>query len=217
MIILTLLAALVLFVIAAAVPSLLPSGSPVWLPQVITKLVMLLEAFALMLASRRPLAEFGFRRGEGRSKRAIAAAFALGAATTIFVLASGLEGLRGVMKGYTFLQVVLGVWIVSSVVEEIFVRGWLQTTIARQGASPRAEVLISGAVFGSLHLSLLRAGIDIASVATIVTATFLLGLICAALRQRTKSLIAPTLAHIGFNIGGMFGGVVFVIVSKLTS
>ncbi|HYO78944.1 MAG TPA: CPBP family intramembrane glutamic endopeptidase [Thermoanaerobaculia bacterium] len=213
----TLLIAVVLFVVATVVSSLLPAGSPVWLPQVTTKLVMLLEAFALMLLSRRPLADFGFRRGEGRSKGAIAAAFALGAATTIFVLASGLEGLRAVMKDYTFLQVVLGVWIVSSVVEEIFVRGWLQTTIARQGASPRAEVLISGAMFGALHLSLLRAGVDIASVATVVTATFLLGLICAVLRQRTRSLAAPTFAHIAFNIGGMFGGIIWVIVTKMTS
>jgi membrane protease YdiL (CAAX protease family) len=217
MIFVTILVGLLLFVLAAAVPQFLgfDGAQRPWLPQVLTKVLMLVEALVLMVVSRRPLSEYGFRRGTGRSGRFIALAFGLGAVTTAIVLLSGLEGLRGMMKRYTFPQIVLSIWIWSSVVEEIFVRGWLQSTIARQGASPRAQVLLSGAFFGALHLSLLRVGVDYASVAILVTATFLLGLICATLRQRTESLIAPTLAHIAFNVGGIAGGIIVTIGGKL--
>jgi membrane protease YdiL (CAAX protease family) len=214
-ILLTLVLAVVLFIIAAAAPHVLQLKSPLWLPQVLTKLIMLVEALVLMLASRRPWPEFGFRRAEGRSGRAILGAFALGAAATVCILALGLEGLQKVMKGYTFPQIVLCVWIWSSLVEEIFVRGWVQSTIARQGASPRLQVLLSAALFGSMHLGLLRVGVEAASVAAIVTSTFLLGLICATLRQRTNSLFPAIYAHIAFNVGGLFGGIVTVIARKL--
>jgi membrane protease YdiL (CAAX protease family) len=217
MILLTLLLGFALFVLASALPKLAGFDGQLhpWLPQVLTKLIMLIEAFALMFISRRKLSEYGFRRGTGRSGRLILAGLGLGATATAFILIAGLPGLRPMMQRFTFLQIVITIWIWSSVVEEIFVRGWLQTAIARQGASPRAQVLLSGAFFGALHLSLLRIGIDPASVATIVIATFLLGLVCATLRQRTGSLIAPILAHVAFNAGGVIGGIIGTIVTKL--
>jgi membrane protease YdiL (CAAX protease family) len=218
MIFATLLLGLLLFAFAAAVPELLgfDGARRPWMPQVLTKVVMLIEAIVLMVVSRRPLSEFGFRRGkEGRTRQFIVMAFVLGALTSALILIAGLQGLRGVMGRFTFLQVVLSIWIWSSIVEEVFVRGWLQSTIARQGASPHVQVLLSGAFFGAIHLSLLRLGVDMGSVAVIVTATFLLGLICATLRQRTESLGSATLAHIAFNVGGVAGGIVGTIVTKL--
>jgi uncharacterized protein len=216
----TLLLAFVLFAIAAALPGLLGFDGAVrpWMPQLLTKVVMLIEAFVMMLIARRPLSEFGFRRGRGgKSGRLIALAVALGAVTSATILIAGLQGLRGIMGRFTFLQVVLTIWIASSVVEEIFVRGWLQSTLARQGASPRAQVLLSGAFFGLIHLSLFLANVEPQSVALIVLATFLLGLICAALRQRTESLLAPIVAHIAFNLGSAVGGIIGTIVTKLMS
>lgn len=212
----TIIAGFVLFAIALVAPQWIPGAEArPWLPQALTKLIMLVEALVLMYASRRPLAEHGFRRGEGRARGLIAAGFFLGAATSAVVLLAGLTGVGAVMKGQTFLNVLLGVWLWSSITEEFFVRGWLQTAIARQGASPRAEVWLSGAFFGAMHLSLLSAGVEPGSVAIIVTATFLLGLVCAALRQRTSSLAAPIVAHIAFNVGGMFGAIIATIAKKI--
>jgi membrane protease YdiL (CAAX protease family) len=215
----TLLLGLVLFAAAAAVPPLLGFDGLTypWMPQVLTKILMLIEAAVLIAVSRRPAAEFGFRRGHGPSAGLITMAVVLGALMSVLVLIAGLEGLQRLMKGHTFLQIVLAIWIWSSVVEEIFVRGWLQTTLESRGASPRAQILLSGAFFGAIHLSLLVLGVHAATVAVIVIATFLLGLICATLRQRTGSLVAPIVAHIGFNVGGAIGGIIGTIVRKVTA
>ncbi|HVG23361.1 MAG TPA: type II CAAX endopeptidase family protein [Thermoanaerobaculia bacterium] len=211
---LTILLAIGLFVVAAALPHLVDTHAYPWLPQVLTKLIMLVEAFIAMFLARRPLSDFGFRRSDGRSRALIFGAFVLGAAATLLILSLGLKGLSSVMKGHTFVQIVLFVWLWSSIVEEIFVRGWLQSTIARQGLSERATIAISALFFGSLHLSLLRTSVEPASVACIVTFTTILGFICATLRQRTRSLLPSILAHIGFNVGGMFGGIAWMIATK---
>ena len=112
-------------------------------------------------------------------------------------------------------MIMFWVWIVSSVSEEIFVRGWFQSTLAQRGVGQRAAVLLSGALFGAMHLSLLRADVEPASVAVIVTFTFLLGLVCAYVRATRDSLVPAILAHVGFNVGGLVGGAMVMIARKV--
>ena len=217
-VLLTILTAVIAYVAAALITRLLPQPlreAHPWVSQAVLKPLLIAISFGLMYTMRRPFADFGFRRATGKSKRWIAAGVALGALATMVVLLLGLEGLQKVMKGYPFWAVVVWVWIGSSVGEEIFVRGWFQSTLVMRGVQQRAAVILSGALFGAMHLSLLVAGGEAASVAVIVTATFLLGLICAHLRATRDSLIPATLAHIGFNVGGLLGGIVVVVARKL--
>jgi membrane protease YdiL (CAAX protease family) len=205
--------AVVVFLIAAFSSRLLPAdlrAAHPWIPQIFLKTVLAAESIALMLASKRGLAAFGFRRAEGKWARWILAAGALGATASLLMVSLGFTGMQKVMKGFTFPQIILAVWIYSSVTEEIFVRGWFQTTIADK-VSRRAQILLSGALFGSMHASLFVAGVDTPTAIGIMTFTFLLGLITARIRLDAKSLIPATWAHIAFNVGGAIGGIVATI------
>lgn len=217
-VLLPILIAVVVFVVSAAAshafPQALRDAHP-WIGQAVIKGLLIAISLVLMKLTRRPFADFGFRRATAKSKRWIAAGFALGALATILMLSSGLKGLAGALKGYTLPMLMFWVWIVSSVSEEIFVRGWFQSTLAHRGVSQRAAVITSGALFGAMHLSLLMTDVERASVAMIVTFTFLLGLVCAYVRATRDSLMPAILAHVGFNVGGLFGGAIFMIAKKL--
>lgn len=213
-----LVTAIVVFVVAASAAHLLPQGlrdAQPWLPQALLKTLLVVASLGLMRTMRRPFAAFGFRRASRSSKRWIAAGVGLGALTTVVVLGLGLQGMQGVLEGYTFPMIVFWIWLVSSVSEEIFVRGWFQSAIAMGGVAQRTAVILSGAVFGAMHLSLLVYGVEPASVGVIVTATFLLGILCAWLRATRDSLVPAILAHIAFNVGGMIGGIVVVVARKM--
>jgi membrane protease YdiL (CAAX protease family) len=217
-VLITILTAVITYGVAAAVTRLIPQplrDTHPWLSQAVLKPLLIALSLGLMYAMRRPFADFGFRRATGKSKAWIALGVALGAVATMVVLLLGLEGLQKVMKGYTFPMIILWVWLGSSIAEEIFVRGWFQSTLVMRGVAQRPAVILSGALFGAMHLSLLAVGVQAASVAVIVTSTFLLGLVCAHLRATRDSLMPAILAHIGFNVGGMLGGIVVVVTRKL--
>ncbi|HET7434745.1 MAG TPA: CPBP family intramembrane glutamic endopeptidase [Thermoanaerobaculia bacterium] len=212
------LIAIVVFVVSATITRLLPdtlrTAHP-WLSQAVVKGLLVALSVGLMRLSRRPFADFGFRRPTAKSKRWIALGFLLGAIATVTMLSLGLQGLQSVLKGYTFPMIIFWVWIVSSVSEEIFVRGWFQSALAHRGVDMRTAIIASGLLFGSMHLSLLVAGIPPPSVAILVTFTATLGLLCAYLRATRDSLLPAIYAHIAFNLGGAFAGVLFVVIRKL--
>ena len=121
-------------------------------------------------------------------------------------MVSGVSRLRSVMGGYSFGAMVLWVWIVSSVSEEVFCRGWFQTsTMSDTSRATLLALLPSAILFGSLHLLLVSADVDVASVVVVVIATTLLGLLAAA-RATSASLYPAIAAHVAFNVGGAAGG-----------
>jgi membrane protease YdiL (CAAX protease family) len=68
-----------------------------------------------------------------------------------------------------------------------------------------------------MHLSLFAKGVDAISASVIVLAATALGLWAGLLRERSGSILPPLAAHIGFNVGGAFGGAAFVIVYRLST
>jgi membrane protease YdiL (CAAX protease family) len=117
---------------------------------------------------------------------------------------------------------VLWVWIVSSVVEEIFCRGWFQSLAAGLDAgdprAARAAVIWSTALFGSLHFVLLAGGIDLGTFAVILVSVTTLGYVCALARARSGSLVPAITAHVAFNVGGGFvGGLLYAIVYRIAT
>ena len=190
------------------------STFPVWMAQVITKGAILL----LSLAAIRVLGPFDFRAAGFRLpentkwKKVILPGLALGAVATLAIRLSHSQGLAPILKGYSFAAIVLVIWFGSSISEEIFARGWFQSYIA--SSTPYAAQF-SALLFASLHLRLLRVGVEPQAVAILFVGTLLLGLLAGQFREQSKSLLPAIGVHIAFNIGGMLGGIVSIIFEKL--
>jgi membrane protease YdiL (CAAX protease family) len=138
----------------------------------------------------------------------------LGALATASVRLAGGAGIPA-LKKMGLLGIIGTVWILSSVAEEIFVRGWFQTWVARiRGEDGAAVRWLSASLFSAMHLTLFFRGADPPTARVIVVATFALGYCCAWLRQRSGSLRPAIAAHVAFNIGGLLAGIAIVIATK---
>ncbi len=189
-----------------------------WIGQAALKLGLILIVLALARWQGMSWESLGVRRSVRKAGiRAWGAGLALGTVISIAALATGSTGLAAIVGRFSFPQLVVWVWIVSSVSEELLCRGWFQAQLGRRAAGEDAStrfrevVLPSAVLFGSLHLTLFWAGTGLATAALMVTATTLLGLICAAARERTGSLFPAIGAHVLFNVGGFVGGIIYTI------
>jgi membrane protease YdiL (CAAX protease family) len=201
------------FLAASVLPESVTTKYP-WARQAVIQGLMTLVAVGAMAVSRRPLAEFGFRRplpAEGHFKLW---GFVLGAASSVVILGFGLRSMQSTGQAYGLAGIVLWMWVVSSFVEEVFCRGWLQTLA---GESTRAAVLWSAALFGTMHLTLLFGDIEIAAAVILVLSVTALGYVCATARARTASLRPAIAAHVLFNVGGLVGGVIYTIAYRIVT
>lgn len=117
----------------------------------------------------------------------------------------------------SLLQMILTIWIWSSICEEVFVRGLLQSFMNQlkniKVFRLSLPVIISGLIFGSMHLSLLNSGMGIWFVCFILFNTTVIGLLTAFYREKSESLIPPILIHILANVIGSAP----VIIQSITS
>ncbi len=224
-------AAIIIFLVAILLPKLLLTGKIV--PLLTTQAAeLVLSLGAIMVLGKGRFSDFGFRRPgpDHLSWSALVrwapvalAALALGAAATGAVLITGATG-NPLVKQLTFPQIVLFVWIFSSIIEEIFTRGFLQGYLASATtASVRLlffrvdlPTLVSALFFACMHLVLLLRGADLATMVIILSFTFSLGLMAGHQRARTGSLIPAIGVHMLANIGGVIGGIVYAIVTIMT-
>lgn len=206
---------------ARALPESVTARYP-WARQAVSQGLMAAVALGAMAVSRRPWAEFGFRRPVPARGHFLVWGLVLGALSTGVILALGLRGMRARLGAYGLPGIVLWIWIISSTVEELFCRGWFQTLAGggecdSHGKRPRAAVLWSAALFGTMHLSLLFSDIDIAAVVVIVLSVTALGYVCATARARTGSLRPAIAAHVMFNVGGFLAGVIYTIAYRVAT
>lgn len=202
------------FLAARTLPESVTTQYP-WARQAVNQGLLTVVAFGAMALSRRPLAEFGFRRPAPARGHFKLWGLVLGAASTGVILALGLRGMRGNLAAYGLLGIVLWIWVFSSIVEEVFCRGWFQSLVA--GAGTRAAVGWSAALFGTMHLGLLFSNVEIAAVVVIVLSVTALGYVCATARARTGSLRPAIAAHMMFNVGGFLAGVIYVIAYRVAT
>ena len=210
-------AAWAMFLVASAAPHLLGLAglqpwldSVPWLSHFIVKTVLLGLSLAAMARDGRGLREFGFRRSRPWRKRLLWAGMGLGLLSSLLILLTPALGMAVMFEGYSFVALVLSVWIYSSVTEEIFTRGWYQGAVS--GDAPPSAVIASSAIlFGSIHLSLLWVGADLWTVAIVVAATTLLGWAAATARHQSGSVLPAIVVHVLFNVGGFIAGVFFAI------
>lgn len=91
----------------------------------------------------------------------------------------------------------IGAVLVAPVVEEVLFRGLLLRALLRR-LPPWVAVVVSGGVFGAVHLG---GASGLLAVATVVGLTGF-GMLLAVQALRTGSLSRPILTHVGFNLAG---------------
>ena len=187
------------------------------------KTILVIAALLLMLADRRRLHDFGFRASRSSWLDwliALALGGLCGVVGSAAVILSPGKGMTFVQE-YAFWQLIVGVWLVSSIAEEIFNRGLVQTWMTEGGKIRigrlriTGRVIASGLLFGSLHVSIFFHGVDAWTVCCIVAFTTSLGLVAAYYMEKTGSLLLPIAIHIAGNIGGFIGGVLTMILIML--
>ncbi|USN99610.1 MAG: CPBP family intramembrane metalloprotease [Phycisphaeraceae bacterium] len=171
-------------------------------------------------ALRRPMGEMGWRRPDRVAwwrwlvLYAVACLSMGGAAIGMILTGSH----HPVIEGLSFPEIVVLVWFVSSVAEEIFVRGlvqsWMGEGVTTAGGR-RAVVLSSAALFASLHLSLMWLGAGVLGGGIVVGATFGLGWAAASVRSSTNSLWHAIGVHVVGNIAAVPIGVVGMVLYRV--
>ena len=196
------------------------TSSPLAAQVLLKVLVAAGSAAAMWLWPRRSDIDWGLRRASSARWTGIALkAIVLGGVASSLVLGAGGTGLQAALGTTNLIQAVLVVWILSSVSEELLTRGWLQGVLHRwrdrSVLSVTVPALVSGVVFGALHVSLFFKQVDSVTATVVVLFASILGVWAGTLRDRFGSLLPPVVAHIGFNVGGALGAVLFVIAYRI--
>jgi membrane protease YdiL (CAAX protease family) len=152
------------------------------------------------------------------------AAVGMGAVATLAISLSGSSG-SPIVKQLSFPQIVLFVWVFSSIIEEILTRGFIQghlsplNELSARVLLFRVSVptLIGALFFGAMHMVVLFGGADIRTTVIIVIFTFSLGLLCGHQRDKSGSLIPAIMLHALANMGAVVGGIVFVLITIVTT
>lgn len=221
----------IIFGIATVIPHLFISAV---IPRIATTqaLELGLALAAIIILGRGRFADYGFRwpRPERPWTEAVLhwiptglLAIALGAVATLAVLLTGAHG-NPLLKKLNLPEIILFVWIFSSTIEEIFTRGFLQSHIALgipvdpSSRPPRIDLptWISAAAFASMHLVLLASGAGLKTIVIILLFTFSVGLLAGHQRARTGSLIPAIGVHLLANVGGVVGGIIYMLIRVIT-
>lgn len=220
--------AVLIFLIAIVLPKLIFNGiaSKILVTQ---GLELALSLLAIVIFGKAKFSEYGFclpkanpQSDKGKYGWIGVSLLAplLGICATPLILGLGGGG-NPLVRSLSIPQIVLFVWIFSSIIEEIFTRGFLQSHLsALSGKSIKLlffkielPVLISALFFGCMHFVLFLSGVDAITVAVTFVFTFSIGLMAGTLRAGTGSLLPAITVHILANIGGMIGGIIYTVIN----
>lgn len=95
-------------------------------------------------------------------------------------------------SGLLAIGIVVSTVVIAPLVEELLFRGLLLRSLLRR-LQPAAAVIVSGVVFGMVHL------VDVQALLAVPALT-VLGAILSTVALRTNSLSRPILIHAGFNL-----------------
>jgi len=106
----------------------------------------------------------------------------------------------------SFLKTILVVWLWSSICEEIFNRGLIQSLLdifkKYKFCKLSLSVWISGIIFGAMHFSVFKFSSSIFFVLFIVFNTTTLGVLAAYYREKSESVYPAIFVHILGNVAG---------------
>lgn len=213
---------LVAILLSQPLKTIATDGASYWLSQVSLKLILIILSLLAAKAFRVPWTEFSLtqNRNARKTRKYVLLSLTLGALGSSFVLVSGIPRIPG-LSDLSFLQVILVIWLWSSVSEEIFARGFVQgllrdsTRVFYLGKiNISSGTLASAIVFSAIHISIYFGGGSFSTTLTIMTLTFCLGLLAGKAREEIN-LLSAIYTHIAFNIGGVVGGIIANLASFL--
>jgi membrane protease YdiL (CAAX protease family) len=197
----------------------------------VTQLVLLLSSLVLIvLFSRGEISRFGIQRAAIKDTRrsvvlsAVACSVIVGIGMFCVTVSGGPpqgESSSPMAVG-GIVKLVVSVWVVASITEELFYRGLLMGFLSPLKSNGfrihrlylSVPVIVCAAGFALGHLMLLTV-IDARMVAVIVASAAVLGFIAGYYREKSGSLIPAIGAHMTFNIvGAVVGSVVTLFVKK---
>lgn len=190
-------------------------------------LVLLLTIAVILVVNKGNLTNYGFRKATNinyfkftlRVTGIILAAQIIGAVLFMGILNHIFPtgNSTGFPETKSLLERILTVWIWSSLCEEVLVRGFVQSFIQHLKHLKlfrlSLPVIISGLFFGTIHLSLFKAGMGLWFVLFIVFNTTIIGLTAAYYREKTDSLIPAFWAHFIANVVGSLPLLIKLLIS----
>lgn len=212
--------AAVLFTFAAfllasvAITLIRPEPGHPWAFGFINHISMLVFTLVMaLILSKGKLSEYGFKlpvNFQPIKMMIFGLGIGIGGATLSALIIQPLTPMSDSMMSTGFLHILLFVWLIASICEEVLYRGLIQSflsplskygfTIIRFRIS--IPVLIGAFLFGVMHMMLLTMGMDFAFVLSIVILAFIMGVVAGYYREKTGSLISAIIVHIFANIGG---------------
>ena len=189
--------------------------------------ILLYSIIAILLINKGKLSDYGFCKPTKVNYVKLTlnvigittAAFIVGMITFMVILSRLFPtGNNNVFPEFSsIMQMILTVWIWSSLCEEVLVRGLVQGFIQRFQSLKflrlSIPVLVSGFFFGAMHLSLLSKGMSEWFVAFIVFNASVIGFMAAYYREKTGSLIPSFWVHFIANIVGAIPLIIKMIVA----
>jgi hypothetical protein len=190
--------------------------------QIVLKTALILVALGGWKLLRRPLGEMGMRRAHWWHRSYLPWYVLAAAAMMAGSVANIMLGTRHpIASQMSFPQIVLVIWLLSSVSEEVYVRGLVQSWISDgeetsgKNAAFEPAVVSSALVFAAMHVPLMWSPAGVKGGLAIVLATLGVGWSCAVLRARSGSLVPAIACHIVGNVAGVPGGILGMILYRL--
>lgn len=187
---------LLLFLLLAAVPRLVPPSLALWPWKLLLPLLAYLAVVAAVPALRESAPSFRLGRlgaGEARVAVLLGAAGAAGLAAWVALAAPDLDRharLLPPLSPWLLLPVGAAFAFCNAALEEAVFRGAILGFLEKALASPGGALLVQALLFGALHY---RTGFPNGAWGVVLTAAYGLGL--GWLRRRSGGLAAPWLAH----------------------
>jgi len=190
-----------------------------WLKQALLKTIMTVIALiGSLVITGGALSRHGYRRPTGMKWwPTIWPGLLLGALGTLMIFVTPAGGMDMARLGSGAVIVLLILY--SSISEEIFTRGFIQSLMSHLRerkinllvARVSIPALTSGVLFGCLHLSIYFGGSDLLTTVIIVCYTTLLGIVAGYLFEKYDSIIPAIIVHIAANVGGVTAGIVVTL------
>jgi membrane protease YdiL (CAAX protease family) len=115
----------------------------------------------------------------------------------------------------SILQMILTVWIWSSITEEFLSRGLVQGFMNhlknKKFLGLSIPVIFSGLFFGAMHLGLIKAGMAYWFVGMIVSNATVVGLLAAYYREKSESILPAIYIHILANVVGSAPYIIMIL------
>lgn len=212
------LAASVIFIIA----TILPKFIDLLKPSFITHLSMLiLSLAAIAILGKSDFKAYGFQKPEKiKWLLPIIIALGLGAIATLVTVLLGISGIQAV-KNLSLPEIILYVWIIASICEEVLIRGFLQSYLAPFKDTyinlwilkVNFPTFIAALFFSLMHLIIIKSGADLLTVVVILIFTFCVGILAGYYRSKSGSIVTAIILHMLANVGGVVGGIIYGILT----